>query len=74
MGGIDAQFESIARGDILAEKDAANSTAEGEEQMDVDMEDVDEAAPMETESSMSKNGGDHVDRHARVDDEVDEEM
>ncbi|KAI4958590.1 hypothetical protein J4E86_004194 [Alternaria arbusti] len=89
LAGIDAQFEPIARGDILAEKDAENSTAEGEEQMDVDVEDdrsivdsaqdsveedVDEAAPMETESSLSKNGGDHVARRARVDEEVDEEM
>ncbi|KAI4649500.1 hypothetical protein J4E93_003820 [Alternaria ventricosa] len=89
LEGIDALFEPIARGDISAEEVTADGTAEAEEQMDIDMEDdrsivdsaqdsveedVDEAAPMETGSSMSKIGDDHVDRRARVDDEVDEEM
>ncbi|KAI4946501.1 hypothetical protein J4E91_007189 [Alternaria rosae] len=83
---IDAQFEPIARGDISPEQ-GANGTAEGEEQMDVDMEDdrsvvdsardsveddADDAAPMQTESSMTKNDGEQIDRRARVDDDIDE--
>jgi hypothetical protein len=90
LEGIDAQFEPIAHGDIASDEAAEKGrTAQGEEQMDVDMEDdrsivdiaqesiegdVSEAGPMQTESSMTKDAREQAERRARMEAATDEEI